>query len=149
MSTKNDEMLGWTSAPPTEQGTYWHWNGDVDCIPVPTFVFWSGTSGKCFVPMGQLSLSRPIDCDQYGGFWQPLPEPRVPDRYTMDRAIAAAPEASVADVLLRELKAVEWSHRTRRDDKPACVRCGWIAEGGHSPDCSLAAAIALAERKAK
>jgi hypothetical protein len=69
----------WTQTPPTEQGEYWHWNGDEDCAPLPTFVLWSGTSGKSFVSRGQLGIEQPIDCDQYGGWWLPLYAPPLPD----------------------------------------------------------------------
>lgn len=68
----------WTQSPPTEQGTYWHWNGDTDCAPYPTFVLFSGFSGTCFVCKGQLGLERAIDCDKYGGWWMKLDDPKVP-----------------------------------------------------------------------
>lgn len=68
----------WTADVPVEQGWYWHWNGDVDCAPLPTSVLHSGTTGKCFVTQGQLGLTSPIDCDQYGGFWcGPIEAPQV------------------------------------------------------------------------
>lgn len=66
---------GFTSAPPTEQGWYWHWNGDEDSRPIPTSVLWSGSTGTCFVSRGQLGLSEAIDCDKYGGYWLKLNEP--------------------------------------------------------------------------
>lgn len=66
----------WTSIPPTEQGWYWHWNGDADCAPFPTSVLYSGTSGKCFVSAH--SGRGAVDCDKYGGFWQRLMEPPTP-----------------------------------------------------------------------
>lgn len=69
----------WTQNPPTEQGTYWHWNGDEDCAPLPMFVLWSGHTGKCFVSMGQLGIEHAIDCDQYGGWWMPLYAPPLPN----------------------------------------------------------------------
>ncbi len=68
----------WTQNPPTDQGTYWHWNGDIDCAPLPVFVLWSGTTGKCFVSTGQLGITEPVDCDQYGGWWRPLYAPPLP-----------------------------------------------------------------------
>lgn len=70
---------GWTQEPPTEQGTYWHWNGDRDSAPLPTFVMYSGFTGKCFVSMGQLGLQHAVDCGDYGGWWKPLPDPKLPE----------------------------------------------------------------------
>lgn len=72
------EADAWTQIPPTTQGTYWHWSGDKDSAPLPMFVLWSGTSGKCFVSRGQLGIEHAIDCDQYGGWWKPLLHPAVP-----------------------------------------------------------------------
>ena len=69
----------WTQTPPAEQGTYWHWNGDEDCAPLPIFVLWSGFSGKCFVSCGQLGFKDAIDCDKYGGWWLPLYAPPLPN----------------------------------------------------------------------
>jgi hypothetical protein len=74
----------WTQTPPTEQGTYWHWNGDDDSAPVPIFVLYSGTSGKCFVSMGQLGMDHATDCDEYGGWWKPLPDPKTPPQLELD-----------------------------------------------------------------
>jgi hypothetical protein len=68
----------WSQQPPVHGGTYWHWNGDYDSGPLPIFVMWSGTSGKCFVSMGQLGLTHAIDCDKYGGWWKELPDPTLP-----------------------------------------------------------------------
>jgi hypothetical protein len=68
----------WSKEPPTEQGEYWHWNGDEDCAPFPMFVLFSGFSGKCFVSRGQLGIERAIDCDQYGGWWMRVIAPAVP-----------------------------------------------------------------------
>lgn len=64
----------WTKEPPTKQGWWWNWNGDLDCCPEPHSVMWSGTTGKCFVTGGQLGLRHSIDCDEYGGWWCPLEE---------------------------------------------------------------------------
>ncbi len=58
MSTK------WTKTPPKEQGFYWHWNGDLDCGPFPLHVLYSGTSGKCFVGLGQSGFFDPTDCGE-------------------------------------------------------------------------------------
>ena len=76
----------WTQNPPTEQGEYWHWNGDEDCAPLPMFVLWSGHSGKCFVSRGQLGIEHAIDCDQYGGWWMPLYAPPLPNTSAQTRA---------------------------------------------------------------
>ena len=77
-------MSNWTQTPPSEQGTYWHWNGDNDCAPVPIFVLWSGTTGKCFVTRGQLGMEHATDCDEYGGWWMPLPDPKTPDQLELE-----------------------------------------------------------------
>lgn len=71
---ENERLSGrkWTKEPPTKQGEYWHWNGDLDCAPLPYFVMRSGTTNKCFVSCGQLGITRAIDCDEYGGWWCPL-----------------------------------------------------------------------------
>lgn len=76
----------WTQTPPAEQGTYWHWNGDEDCAPLPIFVLWSGFSRKCFVSRGQLGIEHAIDCDQYGGWWMPLKAPPLPNAGDVPRA---------------------------------------------------------------
>ena len=68
----------WTDEPPRLQGWYFHWNGDRDCSPLPISVLYSGASCKCFVSMGQLGIERPIDCDEYGGWWTPLVIPESP-----------------------------------------------------------------------
>lgn len=73
-----DRRAAWTQTPPTEQGTYWHWNGDNDCAPLPMFVLWSGSDNKCFVSQGQLGISHAIMCEDYGGWWMPLFEPELP-----------------------------------------------------------------------
>lgn len=65
----------WGKAAPTEQGWYWHWNGDPGCSPVPMSVLWSGTTKRCFVSAGQLGINRAIDCAEYGGYWMPMQEP--------------------------------------------------------------------------
>lgn len=66
----------WSAEAPKEQGIYWHWDGEN--APLPMFVMWSGTSKKCFVSGGQLGLGRAIDCDQYGGQWLRITEPKLP-----------------------------------------------------------------------
>lgn len=74
------EHPDWTQQPPTEQDWYWHWNGDPDCSPLPTSVLFSGADGKCFVSRGQLGLPRAIDCDKYGGWWQRIRTPDLPEK---------------------------------------------------------------------
>jgi hypothetical protein len=69
----------WTQEPPTEQGTYWHWNGDQDCAPVPMFVLWSGSARKCFVAAGQLCIPHAVMCDEYGGWWKLLRQELAPN----------------------------------------------------------------------
>lgn len=71
--TETQTFVEWSNIPPTEQGWYRHWNGDHNSAPIPTSVLYSGTSKKCFVSAGQLGLDHAIDCDEYGGFWAPLP----------------------------------------------------------------------------
>ena len=69
----------WSDKPPTEQGWYWHWNGNPEARPVPTSVLFSGSRNACFVSAGQLGLKEAVFCDQYGGYWLPLVEPDVPE----------------------------------------------------------------------
>jgi hypothetical protein len=64
----------WSKDVPTEQGEYWHWDGDVDSRPLPLFVLKSGADNKCFVARGQLGIKEVIDCDKFGGYWSKLPE---------------------------------------------------------------------------
>ncbi|WP_321946607.1 hypothetical protein [Paraburkholderia sp. J10-1] len=67
----------WSNGPPTKQGIYWHWTGDLDAKPIPLSVLWSGHSGKCFVSIGQYGITQAIDCDEYSGYWQPAVEPAM------------------------------------------------------------------------
>ncbi|WP_266233688.1 hypothetical protein [Paraburkholderia sp. CNPSo 3076] len=67
----------WSKEPPSKQGLYWHWSGDLDARPIPLSVVWSGFSGKCFVSIGQYGITQAIDCDEYGGYWQPAIEPAM------------------------------------------------------------------------
>jgi len=85
MSRKNEEqaLAAWTQTPPTEQGTYWHWNGDEDCAPVPMFVLWSGTESKCFVSAGQLGIKHAVMCEDYGGWWLKNQTPNIPREGSM------------------------------------------------------------------
>lgn len=71
----------WTQTPPTESGLYWIWPGDPDGAPFPVNVMWSGTSGKCFLPMGQWGWTDAQDVDSEdlaGSWWMPLHEPLPP-----------------------------------------------------------------------
>ncbi|QMI49675.1 hypothetical protein [Burkholderia sp. MBR-1] len=69
----------WSKEPPTEQGLYWHWTGDLDSGPIPLNVLWSGSTKKCFVSIGQYGIAQAVDCDKYGGYWQPAIEPEMDD----------------------------------------------------------------------
>lgn len=69
----------WTQTPPPSQGWYWNWNGDEDSAPHVFFVMWSGSTHKTFIPMNQTYNGLPIDTDEYGGWWLPLPVPEVPE----------------------------------------------------------------------
>jgi hypothetical protein len=60
----------WSHEPPTEQGLYWHWTGDLDSVPIPLGVMYSGVTHKCFVPPGQYGIRLATDCDKWGGYWQ-------------------------------------------------------------------------------
>ena len=71
----------WTDRPPTEQGWYWHWNGDMEDSPFPLSIMYSGTDEKCFVSIGNNGIDTAINCDEYGGYWQPLVEPNKFIRY--------------------------------------------------------------------
>lgn len=68
----------WTTTPPTEQGEYWHWNGDPDSAPTVFSILYSGTAKKCFVPMNQSYTGQAIMCDVYGGHWLRIQPPQLP-----------------------------------------------------------------------
>lgn len=53
-------------------------HGDPECGPLPISVAYSGTNGNCFVTMGQLGINQAIDCNQYGGWWMPIYDPKLP-----------------------------------------------------------------------
>lgn len=78
-ATASDDVpaFAWTKEPPKEQGLYWHWTGDLDARPVPLSVLWSGSTKKCFVSIGQYGITTAIDCDAYGGYWQPVIVPKM------------------------------------------------------------------------
>jgi hypothetical protein len=78
-TTLADRLMGWSAEPPTEQDWYWHWNGDPECAPLPTSVLYSGSTGTCFVSRGQLGLQEAIYCSEYGGYWQRMTAPDVPE----------------------------------------------------------------------
>lgn len=67
----------WSKKPPTKQGLYWHWTGDLDARPIPLSVLWSGSTNTCFVSAGQYGITQAIDCDKYGGLWTPVIEPEM------------------------------------------------------------------------
>lgn len=73
--------MQWTQQPPTEGGDYWHWCGDYDYAPNVMHISLSGTTGKCFIQMGQLGFTRAVDCDEYGGWWMKLEQPELPVDY--------------------------------------------------------------------
>lgn len=66
----------WTNLPPTEQGEYWHWDGNPDAAPFPLSVMWSGTAQKCFVCIGD-HPHAPF-CDDFGGWWMRIHQPPQP-----------------------------------------------------------------------
>jgi hypothetical protein len=68
----------WTDTPPADSGEYWHWNGNPDDAPVPITVGYSGFQDGCFVQIGQLGITEPKSCKEYGGWWAPIPEPQPP-----------------------------------------------------------------------
>lgn len=78
-AARQAEIVAWSNVAPTKSGLYWHWNGDDDCCPIPLHVGWSGPNGPCFVMRGQYCIETAIDCDEYGGWWAPLPNPSLPD----------------------------------------------------------------------
>lgn len=111
----NGEPPAWTTEPPSEQGEYWHWNGDDDCAPVPTIVLRSGTSGTCFVESGQLGLIA-YDCKDHGGWWLKMQTPLTPKlvngespvtRFKSPKdvfSVSRNPETGGAIVLLKNTK---------------------------------------------
>lgn len=76
----------WTATPPTEQGWYWHWNGDEDSAPFVLSVLYSGGTRKCFVSMNQTPSGMAEMCDEFGGYWSRLREPATPDLAAMKGA---------------------------------------------------------------
>lgn len=77
--------IGWTIEPPKDGGWYWHWNGDNESGPLPFSIGYSGTTGKCFVMMGQLGIERAVNCDEYGGWWMPIYDPKPPQEQEDER----------------------------------------------------------------
>lgn len=80
-----DARDGWSKEPPTEQGEYWHWNGEDDIAPYIYHIMWSGTAKKCFVSIGQYGITEASFCDEFGGWWKKIPQPAIPG----DAAMAA------------------------------------------------------------
>lgn len=65
----------WTRDAPRRQDTYWHWNGDEDCAPLPYHVAYMGHSGKFAVMAGQYGRTHAENCEDMGGWWMLLPTP--------------------------------------------------------------------------
>ena len=77
--TKRGQMsVIWIDEPPAISGWYWHWNGDNDSAVNPISVHYSGFTTKCFVAMGQLGITKAIDCEKFGGWWSLMRIPEVP-----------------------------------------------------------------------
>lgn len=68
----------WTRQLPTEQGTYWWWNGDQDSSPLHMNILYSATSGNCFASTGQYGWDTAKELECLGGWWLRLHEPEVP-----------------------------------------------------------------------
>lgn len=64
----------WTKDLPTEQDSYWHWNGED--APIHVEVFWSPTG--CFLPSGQYGWNRAQDVSERGGWWARCNAPPLP-----------------------------------------------------------------------
>jgi len=76
-SARQDAEL-WSKESPTEQGEYWHWNGEEDTAPYIYHILWSGTAKKCFVSIGQYGITEASFCDEFGGWWKRIPQPAIP-----------------------------------------------------------------------
>lgn len=61
-----------------EQGWYWHWNGDEDCIPVPVSVLYTPVEKLYFATMGQLGWTQPQNVEQLGGWWKLIRQMPIP-----------------------------------------------------------------------
>lgn len=64
----------WSKELPTEQDSYWSWNGED--APIHVEVFWSPTG--CFLPAGQYGWTRAQDVSERGGWWAKLSPPPLP-----------------------------------------------------------------------
>lgn len=81
VTAERDELRGqWTANLPTEQDSYWWWNGDEDSAPIHIEIMYSGHSDTCFAPMGQYGWTEAQDVSDMGGFWMRLPTPNPPSR---------------------------------------------------------------------
>lgn len=65
----------WTQSIPERPGSYWNWGGQpgvgADLVQVRR-----DTAAGCFsVGEGQLGLSKPVPCAQWGGWWAPVQKP--------------------------------------------------------------------------
>ena len=77
-SVWNERTTGkWTAKPPTEQGLYWHWNGNYENAPTGFSIIKSVTNGKCFISVGQYGITKPIYCEDYEGYWMLCVEPEL------------------------------------------------------------------------
>lgn len=72
----------WTQAHPETQDLYWLWMGDEDQEPFPVSIMYSGTSGKCFVAMGQWGWNRHQEFEELEGAWWMLCVPPEPPKST-------------------------------------------------------------------
>lgn len=69
----------WNKEPPSAQGLYWHWSGDVDDSPIVLSILYSGTKKECFVSVGQYGINNAVFCGKYGGYWSACVEPALPE----------------------------------------------------------------------
>lgn len=70
----------WTSEPPTQQGYYWHWDGDTENAPFMLSTLYSGTAKACFVSLSNPGVETVKYCKDLGGYWcEALPPEWGPD----------------------------------------------------------------------
>lgn len=73
--TKESQWLRWHQV--DEQRWYWHWNGDIDCCPVPTSIF-KDSAGVFFRTAGQLGCGHAVNVSDLGGWFKKMYEPETP-----------------------------------------------------------------------
>lgn len=78
LASAQQDAAPWSKEPPTEQGEYWHWNGEEDTAPYIYHILWSGTAKKCFVSIGQYGITEASFCDEFGGWWKRISQPAIP-----------------------------------------------------------------------